>query len=414
MYILPGYVSYYEKGDAIYVVSKLLQNKVEITEKALQEEFLSIIRCGGCPDLSTPLTSFLHEQELLLDPAEINCALKEAANLLNGTLLLTIMPTEGCNFRCPYCYEDHAAVSMSRVLLDRIQEYITEQAPRFRFVQINWFGGEPTLCKDTILETSELIQSLQAGNSFQYNAAMTTNGYLLDADNFKQYYAAGITSYQITLDGWNHDQTRPHVTGRGTLQTILKNLSAISTLPQDEYQFKITLRHNILAGDEDFTWYDHLNQLFGSDPRFFASVGPVSNWGGESVGALKLLKNEEQRTLTQAHIAYLNKIGMQVQQRECGLLSGICYASYPHGFVFRSDGRIGKCTIALDHPKNLVGRVDWEKGVILDDDANRLWSTADLKQECCICPDVLSCLNMACKKHSIIDGECRSCRREQH
>ena len=266
MYTLPGYVEYYEEDGAIYITSKLLQNKVKITEKPLQEEFYAIVRCGGCPDISTPLTRFLHEQELLLNSEEITQALKEAVSILNDTLLLTIMPTEGCNFRCPYCYEEHTPISMSRAVLDRIQEYIAEQAPRFGLIQINWFGGEPTLCKDTILETSELIQSLQRENSFLYSSAMTTNGYLLNVENFKEYYAAGIINYQITLDGWNHDQTRPHVSGRGTLQTILDNLTAISALPE-EYQFQILLRHNILAGDRDFSWYDNLYKLFGADKQ---------------------------------------------------------------------------------------------------------------------------------------------------
>lgn len=406
MYILPGYVEYYEEDGAIYITSNLLQNKVKITEKQLQEEFYAIVRCGGCPDISTPLTRFLHEQELLLNSEEITRTLKEAVSILNDTLLLTIMPTEGCNFRCPYCYEDHAPISMRRAVLDRIHEYIAEQAPRFKFLQIGWFGGEPTLCKDTILETSELIHSLQRKNSFLYSAAMTTNGYLLNAENFKEYYAAGITNYQITLDGWNHDQTRPHVSGRGTLQTILENLTAISALPE-EYQFQIILRHNILAGDRDFSWYDHLYKLFGADKRFTVMVRAVGNWGGESVKSLDLLEEEQQEQLLSEHTAYLNKVGMQGGGQDAPF-SGICYASYPHGFVFRPSGKIEKCTIALDHPKNMVGYVDPDKGVVIRDEANRQWCTFDLKSECQGCPDVLKCFNMRCKRH-VMDGVETAC-----
>ena len=76
---------------------------------------------------------------------------------------------------------------------------------------------------------------------------MTTNGYLLNDKLFRQFYQAGITSYQITIDGWNHDKTRPHVSGKGTLQTIINNLASLSKLPPAEYSFHITLRHNILA-----------------------------------------------------------------------------------------------------------------------------------------------------------------------
>ena len=66
-YMLPGYTEYYEEDGVLYISSKLLQNKVKITEAKLREEFYEIPRCGGCDALSTPLTQFLHEQELLAD-----------------------------------------------------------------------------------------------------------------------------------------------------------------------------------------------------------------------------------------------------------------------------------------------------------------------------------------------------------
>ena len=38
-YMIPGYTEYYEEDGALYISSKLLQNKVKITEPKLQEEF---------------------------------------------------------------------------------------------------------------------------------------------------------------------------------------------------------------------------------------------------------------------------------------------------------------------------------------------------------------------------------------
>jgi len=37
--------------------------------------------------------------------------------------------------------------------------------------------------------------------------------------------------------------------------------------------------------------------------------------------------------------------------------SMVCYASYANSFVLRSDGTLGKCTVALSHPNNRVGRL---------------------------------------------------------
>lgn len=408
MYIVPSYVTYCTKENAVYITSQLYCNTVRLTNPAFQEEFKAITRCGGCAELNSPLTRFLHEQELLLNEEEIEQALNKVKSFLNGIFMATLMPTEGCNFRCPYCYEDHNRGGMTRDTLDRIEEYITAQAPHYKQVVLAWFGGEPTLCKDTVLEVSELVQNLQKQCGFQYASNMTTNGYLLDEKLFRQFYQAGITSYQITLDGWNHDKTRPHVSGKGTLQTIIENLMELSKLSPEEYPFHITLRHNILAGDEDYTWYDHLHRLFGQDKRFDILVRAVGDWGGETVRTLSLLYQDTADTLIAKHVSYLDKIGMPCQNHQTGLLSQVCYASYPNSVVFRADGRIGKCTVALDHPKNQLGWVDPEKGVVIDPEVNRQWSFSDLKPACRRCKNVLQCMNMRCKKSEIIDNK-KSC-----
>ena len=404
MYILPGYIRHYEENGAIYISSKMLQNKVMLTEPAIQEEFRILVKSGGCRKISTPLEQLLHEQELLLNEGEIKTALAEFNKLMDHSLILTIMPTEGCNFRCPYCYEDHESVSMFRSMMDRIQEYIIEQASHFSNIYINWFGGEPTLCKDVILETNNLVQKLQEKYSFCFKSGMTTNGYLLNEKNFCEYYKAGITSYQITVDGWEHDKFRPHVSGKGTLQTILDNLVSLAKLSPEEYPFHIILRRNILDENMEFSWYDHLYSLFGNDKRFFMSVNPVGDWGGETVKALNLLAKERKKELVLEHKAYIDKIGMQWEKTQGTPFSKVCYACYPHGFVFRANGKIEKCTIAQNHPKNLVGYVDPDKGVILNKEINCLWTGMELKTECVGCPDVLSCLNLACKNGRVVKG----------
>ena len=410
MYIFPGYVIHREEHGATHVSSKLLQNEVMLSDSATREEFRTLFSSGGCAEFSTPLTQFLHEQELLLSEDEIISALVNAKKLLSNIMMLTIMPTEGCNFRCPYCYENHSPVSMRREILDRIQEDIMAQAPRFQIININWFGGEPTLCKDVILETNHLVQSLQSKYGFRFSSLMTTNGYLLNTESFREYYAAGITHYQITLDGWDHDKVRPHISGRGTLQTIMDNLTALAALPTEEYPFHIILRRNLLAGDMDVTWYDHLNELFGGDSRFFISIQPVGDWGGKTVKVLDLPTEENKNELLAVHKAYIDKLGMQWEYQAKTPFSDVCYASYPYGFVFRADGRIEKCTVALDRQGNQVGYVDPDEGIILDSKANLIWSPNDLRSECCTCPDVLSCFNLACRKgvimHSHPKGVC--------
>ena len=157
--------------------------------------------------------------------------------------------------------------------------------------------------------------------------------------------------------------------------------------------------------NEDYSWYDYLYKLFSQDERFSVLVRPVSDWGGESILSMNILKAEDRSTLLLKHIDYLDKIGMKHHNGYKYPFSKICYASYPYSMVFRANGKIEKCTVCLNHPKNHFGWVDPQRGVVLDSSINNLWSFSQLKSECYTCPDVLACLNMQCKKSLIIDGQ---------
>lgn len=89
------------------ISSKLFQNVVKITELPLRIEFEELVQNGGCMKIETELQRFLHEQELLQNEEEVRTSLGKLREVMNQTLHLTMIPTEGCNFRCPYCYENH-------------------------------------------------------------------------------------------------------------------------------------------------------------------------------------------------------------------------------------------------------------------------------------------------------------------
>lgn len=356
-----------------------------------------------------PMTKILHEQKLLVDESDIKDCLDEYRSVLDKTFRVTLMPTEGCNFRCPYCYENHKPTTMTRHLFEQILAYISDQCTRFENVFLSWFGGEPTLCADNVIEASSAIRELYEKHGFRFQSDMTTNGYLLNEKLFHELYTAGVTRYQITIDGRNHDRTRPHVSGRGTLEVIMKNIASITRLPKD-VDFHVTLRHNILSGDEDYEWYDHLAEVIGADKRFSVFVKPVGDWGGDSVKMLDICPDSEKDGLVQRHVEYLGKIGLQCDNNVKEPFSNVCYANYPNAMIFRADGKIEKCTIALDHPMNKIGYVDPKLGVIIDQDQQKRWGFHGYRETCAKCTQVTSCLNMKCSKNRIIDGiDCSVC-----
>ena len=116
-------------------------------------------------------------------------------------LYLTILPTEKCNFRCVYCYETFELGNMSEKTVKGIKNLLSESVKTIKHLKISWFGGEPTLNMNAIVEISSHIIELQKQYKFKYESIMTTNAYLIDSEVMSNLCNLGINNFQITLDG---------------------------------------------------------------------------------------------------------------------------------------------------------------------------------------------------------------------
>ena len=62
----------------------------------------------------------------------------------------------------------------------KIKRFIERETKNnIKKVYINWFGGEPLLEKETLLDLSDFILKIGKINKFTYLGRITTNGYLL-------------------------------------------------------------------------------------------------------------------------------------------------------------------------------------------------------------------------------------------
>jgi len=106
----------------------------------------------------------------------------------NDLLALTIVPTMGCNCRCPYCYELHPSLKnakMSDEVIANLKKYITDNIKTIKDLHIGWFGGEPLLCMDVVKDISDFCIKLCEKENVIFHNAMTTNGVLLQEEMHK-------------------------------------------------------------------------------------------------------------------------------------------------------------------------------------------------------------------------------------
>lgn len=396
-YFLPAYLEITRRknpaceGGFFYIRNRLNGAEVQIDDPEEIREFERILKRKYVVK-KTPLVNQLIDQDCLVDAAYNRRMAKELLEQEEKTLFITILPTEGCNFRCPYCYENHPSGIMSEETIERCKRFITGLIAEHEFnvFQLSWFGGEPTLCLDLVLSFTTWCRNIASEHGIDFRTAMVTNGYLLTLENLERLLAVGVNNFQVTIDGFNHDRTRFLAGGQGTLKRILKNISDIAHSEIGGYE--ILIRRNLLPGDTDTSWYSFMKTVVGDNPCFVFSVIPVAHLGGphdeefEVLSSTDNLLNEHEKAILGAGLK------LDAQTTEFYPAGGICYASHPYGFVIRENGDLNKCTIALRSDFNRVGSL----GTGIDASKNSVWSGDALKPKCFNCPMCLVCMNRCC------------------
>ncbi len=289
-------------------------------------------------------------------------------------LQLIILPTEQCNFRCTYCYEDFEIGMMKRNTVLAIKKLIENRLPRLDYFALSWFGGEPLMAKAIVTELNAFAQRECAAAGVEFAAAMTTNAFGLDRDTFDQLVALDIRDYQISIDGdeSEHNKTRKLVNGKGSFARIWSNLLALRSSPET---FKIMLRVHVHKDNVDSirALLPKMQDAFGDDPRFTIFMKAVGNWGGDSVKSMDLLHKPED--IIADLKAQLTELGW-FKARPVATGGPVrtvtpCYAAKPNSFVIRADGNLAKCTVAFSDPRNRVGQINDDGTLELENDKLR-------------------------------------------
>ncbi|MEU9143592.1 radical SAM protein [Streptomyces sp. NPDC048349] len=295
-----------------------------------------------------------------------------AAALTDRSLHLIVLPTEQCNFRCTYCYEDFAIGRMQPPTVQGIKLLLARRMGDLRNLNVSWFGGEPLLAR-TIVEdiSSFIVDSMSAAPHLDYAGDVTTNGYHLDVSTAERWERLGIRSYQISLDGPEavHDTTRRRANGGGSFQQIWSNLLALrrSSLP-----IRILLRIHLTPANVPSMreFLPELRDTFLEDDRFSVRLKPIEKLGGPNNDGIDVL-DREARDRIHDDLSSLLRTGAPA--RAGGTRTEPCYASRPNSLVIRANGSIGKCTVALGDPSNTIGRIRPDGVLEIDGDQLSPW-----------------------------------------
>ena len=306
-------------------------------------------------DEETPILKKLAQRGIITKENELDSIISTAllATGFPRGIGLTICPTLGCNFDCPYCFENHISSKMDEKTMDGVVKFAERMlvASGTKTMMVTWFGGEPLLACDVIESLSDRLMRLCEEHDTRYTASIFTNGYLLDQKTADMLGRVKISHAQITLDGIGstHDMTRHLAGGGATFDRITDRLKNV------KIPFRVNIRHNLHTKnvDESDALRDLVRELAdksGNVLKYYAKE-VTENEVADSRGC----------TISTASFSDCTQAALRRDAEHFRKgLGRFCVINTLWSVTIDPEGRLGKCWENVDKPDQSFGNIyDW-------------------------------------------------------
>ena len=162
-----------------------------------------------------------------------------------------------CNLKCKYCFADegtyhtsskaHMTPEVGKAAVD----FLISHSGKRNNLEIDFFGGEPLLCMDTVRQTVEYARSREEESGKKFSFTMTTNCLLLDEDTAK-WLDENMYNVVLSIDGRKsvHNALRPTRNGKDAYDVILSNALRMAKLRDGKSYY---VRGTFTPANLDFT-----------------------------------------------------------------------------------------------------------------------------------------------------------------
>lgn len=380
----------------------VLYNTANSGTVRVDRELYNKVKCGSIEAFNEAELNFLYDSGIIVDDDYDDKVIADIEKVvLNNGVHLTFITTDDCNFRCPYCYENHNKTYIDYGVYDNILKFLNNTDKDY--LSVSWFGGEPTLKMEKIVYFMNKVHSLNKFKSI--SASITTNGFLLNEKNFSTLINCGVKSFQVTIDGIKeeHDKYRHLKNGNGTFDTIINNLKNIKNT---EYDYEFVIRNNYNEDSDLVRYVDYIYSIIGEDKRFklfFASTGTWSSVGDELPGSCS--NSNLRKALARARELSIDMLDVVTNPQ-----TSFCCANFENSYVVNHKGDFLKCTVKLDWDKNIVGHIE-DDGKVVFNKNREMWRTIPDLQKCSECNVRPVCMSRYCPHNDY--KKCREYKQEK-
>lgn len=315
-----------------------------------------------------------------------------SAKFSNGVLSLTIAPTLDCNFACPYCYENAKKGFMDIETQNAIVSMVKDSLDHIKVLDISWYGGEPLLAKDIIINMSNKMIKLSEEHNIEYKASMITNGYLLNEKLIQELIKLKVYNYQITIDGppeIHNERRRARGEKIDTFNKILHNVKLLNKMKANP-SIRVNVDNSNVKYINDLLDILEENNLKDLNVNF----GHVRMDSKVCESIIGCMQNEEFAKFDFKYNKILEERGFN---SKTGLYypklkSNYCCADSTSSYVIDPDGYMYKCWNEVGEPKYSIGNVRDTKNIsdkMYNNNVNYiLWSPFEIEKckECFLLP----------------------------
>lgn len=336
----------------------------------------ALARGGGLPPSLPEAT--LREAGFVVDTEEEDRALRArawsgfAAETERTPTQLVVVPTFGCNLRCAYCYQEPFEPEARGLVAAEVVEALFAWVDRFHGSEsprpyLTLFGGEPLV--DTAAHRDRVDRYLAGARARGLRVAVVTNGYDLEAF-VPALAAAAVKEVQVTIDGPRavHDVRRPHASGTGTFDRIVRGVEALVAAEVPVNLRVVADRENLPALPALARLAEEKGWLDLPEARFKTQLGRnYELFGCASRQARDALLDRVELWAEWARLAEAHPVLRRFHRprfhgvrhlAEHGELPAPCLDACPAGkkeWAFAPDGGVYGCTATVGNPRYRLG-----------------------------------------------------------
>lgn len=164
-----------------------------------------------------------------------------------------------CNLRCKYCFAETGDFGTGRKIMTpevgkKAIDFLIEKSYGRENLELDFFGGEPLMAWDTVVQTVEYARSIEKKHGKNFRFTITTNGMLLDDEKI-DYINREMSNCVLSLDGRKevNDNIRLTPNGKGSYDIIVPKFQKLVASRTKEGRTDHYIRGTFTKYNLDFT-----------------------------------------------------------------------------------------------------------------------------------------------------------------